>query len=76
MMFATILSWVVGFLAVPVPSGAGIRRPCSTPRPGTPKDVAIATAVTARIIFVVVDVVGAAICAPLVRRGRPAPPTG
>ena len=24
-MFATILSWVVGFLAVPVPSGAGIR---------------------------------------------------
>ena len=76
MMFATILSWVVGFLAVPVPSGAGIRETVLYAASGTPKDVAIATAVTARIIFVVVDVVGAAICAPLVRRGRPAPPDG
>lgn len=70
MMFATILSWVVGFLAVPVPSGAGIRETVLYAASGTSKDVAIATAVAARIIFVVVDVAGAAICAPLVRRGR------
>jgi len=76
MMFATILSWVVGFLAVPVPSGAGIRETVLYAASGTPKDIAIATAVTARIVFVVVDVVGAAICAPLVRRGRPAPADG
>jgi uncharacterized membrane protein YbhN (UPF0104 family) len=70
MMFATILSWVVGFLAVPVPSGAGIRETVLFAASGAPEDIAIATAVAARIIFVVVDVGGAAICAPLVRAGR------
>ena len=70
MMFATILSWVVGFLAVPVPSGAGIRETVLYAAAGVPKTIAITTAVAARIIFVIVDVVGAAICAPLVRRGR------
>lgn len=70
MVFATILSWVVGFLAVPVPSGAGIRETVLYAASGAPEDIAIATAVAARIIFVLVDVLGAALCAPLVRRGR------
>lgn len=70
MMFATILSWVVGFLAVPVPSGAGIRETVLFAAAGVPKPIAITTAVGARIIFVFVDVAGAAICAPFVRRQR------
>ena len=67
-MFATILSWVVGFLAVPVPSGAGIREAVLYATSGLTKSQSVFTAVTARIIFVLVDVLGAAICAPLVRR--------
>ena len=70
MMFATILSWVVGFLAVPVPSGAGIRETVLFAAAGVPKPIAITTAVGARIIFVIVDVAGAAICAPFVRRAQ------
>ena len=70
MMFATILSWVVGFLAVPVPSGAGIRETVLYASAGVPKPIAITTAVGARIIFVIVDVAGAAICAPFVRRSQ------
>ena len=68
MMFATILSWVVGFLAVPVPSGAGIRETVLYASAGVEKPIAITTAVGARIIFVIVDVAGAAICAPFVKR--------
>jgi uncharacterized membrane protein YbhN (UPF0104 family) len=67
-MFATILSWVVGFLAVPVPSGAGVREAVLYATSGLTKSQSVFTAVTARIAFVLVDVIGAAICAPLVRR--------
>ncbi|MEZ5177718.1 MAG: lysylphosphatidylglycerol synthase transmembrane domain-containing protein [Acidimicrobiales bacterium] len=67
-MFATILSWVVGFLAVPVPSGAGIREAVLYATSGLTKSQSVFTAVTARMAFVLVDVLGAAICAPLVRR--------
>ncbi len=70
MVFATILSWVVGFLAVPVPSGAGIRETVLFAAAGVPKPIAITTAVGARLIFVIVDVAGAAICAPFVRRSQ------
>jgi uncharacterized membrane protein YbhN (UPF0104 family) len=70
MMFATILSWVVGFLAVPVPSGAGIRETVLYAASGVDKPIAITTAVGARVIFVIVDVVGAALCAPFVRRSQ------
>jgi uncharacterized membrane protein YbhN (UPF0104 family) len=73
MMFASILSWVVGFLAVPVPSGAGIRETVLYAAAGVPKSVAITTAVGARIIFVIVDVAGAAISVPFARRGLPTP---
>ncbi|WP_426573339.1 lysylphosphatidylglycerol synthase transmembrane domain-containing protein [Aquihabitans sp. McL0605] len=70
MVFATILSWTVGFLAVPVPSGAGIRETVLYAAAGVPKPIAITTAVGARIIFVIVDVAGAAVCAPFVRRAQ------
>lgn len=69
-MFASVLSWIVGFLAVPVPSGAGIRETVLYAASDLSKSVAVTTAVAARLLFVVVDLVGAAISAPLVgRRG-------
>lgn len=69
-MFASILSWVVGFLAIPVPSGAGIREGVLYAASDLPRSVAITMAVAARIIFVLVDVLGAAVCSPIVRRRR------
>ncbi len=69
-MFATVLSWTVGFLAVPVPSGAGIREAVLYAASGLTRSQAVFAAVTARLIFVVVDVGGAAVCAPIVRRMR------
>jgi uncharacterized membrane protein YbhN (UPF0104 family) len=70
MAFASVLSWVVGFLAVPVPSGAGIREAVILAASGAERSVAVTTAVGARILFVVVDLLGAALCAPLVRGRR------
>lgn len=69
-VFATVLSWTVGFLAVPVPSGAGIREAVLYAASGLSRSQSVFTAVTARLAFVVVDVVGAAACAPIVRRMR------
>jgi len=70
MVFASVLSWVVGFLAVPVPSGAGVREAVLYAASGLDEAGSVFTAVTARIFFVVVDVAGALLCAPLVRRMR------
>ena len=58
-MFASVLSWVAGFLAIPVPSGAGVREAVMIAASGLPRGLAAATAVAARLIFVVVDVAGA-----------------
>ncbi len=69
-MFATVLSWTAGFLAVPVPAGAGIREAVLTASSGLDGGVAAATAIVARILFVLVDVVGAAVCAPIAGRKR------
>lgn len=69
-VFAAVLSWVVGFLAVPVPAGAGIREAVLTASSGLDGGVAAATAIVARILFIVVDVAGAALGAPAAGRRR------
>ncbi|HEX2574948.1 MAG TPA: lysylphosphatidylglycerol synthase transmembrane domain-containing protein [Aquihabitans sp.] len=69
-MFATVLSWTAGFLAVPVPAGAGIREAVLTASSGLDGGVAAATAIIARILFVLVDVAGAALSAPVAGRKR------
>lgn len=69
-MFATVLSWVAGFLAVPVPAGAGVREAVLAASSGLGGGVAAATAIIARVLFVAVDVVGAAISAPAAGRRR------
>lgn len=69
-MFATVLSWTAGFLAVPVPAGAGIREAVLTATSGLEGGVAAATAIVARLVFVVVDVGGAVLAAPVAGRRR------
>lgn len=66
---AATASWLVGFLAVPVPGGVGVREAAFVAfASGLAPGVAPATAVIARLVFVAVDAAGAALLAPRVRR--------
>ena len=67
---AAVLAWVVGFLAVPVPAGAGVREAVFVATSGLPAGVGLTVAVTTRLAFILVDLVGAASAAPGLRRGR------
>lgn len=69
-MLATALSWTAGFMT-PTPSGAGVREGVFVALAGLPAGEGAAVAVASRLVFVIVDVVGAAAGAP-VARGRSA----
>jgi uncharacterized membrane protein YbhN (UPF0104 family) len=57
---AAVLSWVVGFVLVPVPGGVGVREAAFVAAvSGMDSGVAAATAVLARALFVLVDALGA-----------------
>lgn len=71
MVFAASLSWLAGFVAVPVPAGAGVREAAFLAACGLPTGLAVTTAVGARILFVLVDAVGAALGAVFLYRRRP-----
>lgn len=72
--FAATVAWIVGFLAVPVPAGAGIRELLFVAACGLPTGPATAVAALARVFLIVVD--GAAGTTGLLvlrrRNGRPA----
>lgn len=70
LMFATVLSWTAGFLAVPVPAGAGIREAVLLASSGLEGSIAVTTAIVARVLFIIVDAGGAAIGAPFATRRR------
>jgi uncharacterized membrane protein YbhN (UPF0104 family) len=71
---AAVLSWVVGFVLVPVPGGVGVREAVFVAAAGSlDPGIAAATALAARLIFVAVDAVGALLGMLALRRGRPAP---
>jgi uncharacterized membrane protein YbhN (UPF0104 family) len=58
---ATCYSWLAGFLVVPTPGGLGVREAVFIALfPGTTEEAA-AIAVTARILFIMVDLSGAAV---------------
>jgi uncharacterized membrane protein YbhN (UPF0104 family) len=57
---ATTLSWVAGFVAVPVPAGAGIREAVFVASAGMSSGVAATVAVASRLVFLLVDVGGLA----------------
>ncbi|MGH9084244.1 MAG: lysylphosphatidylglycerol synthase transmembrane domain-containing protein [Acidimicrobiales bacterium] len=69
---AAALSWLVGFLLVPAPGGVGVRE-ATFVAAATTLDPAIAatTALVARLLFVVTDVVGAAVGARVSSRPDP-----
>jgi uncharacterized membrane protein YbhN (UPF0104 family) len=65
---AAILSWVVGFVLVPVPGGVGVREAAFVAAAGSlDPGIAAATAVAARALFISVDVLGAVLGAAVLR---------
>ncbi len=72
---ATTLSWTAGFAAVPVPAGAGVREAVFVASSGLPAGIGATIAIGSRLVFLTVDVAGAALTAPWHRRrgGSPAP---
>lgn len=56
-----VVAWVCGFAAVPVPAGAGVREAVFVAASGLPDGLALTVAITARLAFIVVDLVGAAV---------------
>jgi uncharacterized membrane protein YbhN (UPF0104 family) len=62
LLFATPLSWFIGFAALPVPGGVGVREAVFVAAMASALEApeAAIVAVTSRLIFVAVDVLGAA----------------
>jgi glycosyltransferase 2 family protein len=58
---AAVLSWIVGFVLVPVPGGVGVREAAFVAASGLDPGVGAAVAVVARVLFVAVDTGGAAL---------------
>ena len=72
---ATTLSWTAGFVAVPVPAGAGVREAVFVASSGLPVGIGATVAIGSRLCFLLVDVAGAAVTAPWHRgAGRPPEP--
>lgn len=64
-----VLAWVAGFAAVPVPAGAGVREAVFVAASGLPEGLALTVAVTARLAFITVDLLGAATATAAARMG-------
>jgi uncharacterized membrane protein YbhN (UPF0104 family) len=73
---AAILSWIVGFVLVPVPGGVGVREAAFVALVGTSmgSGVRSAVAVAARLAFILVDAGAAGICVLVLHRWRAAVP--
>lgn len=67
---AAIAAWVAGLLAVPVPSGAGVREIVFIQASGLDVGPAVLLATTARLIFLMIDGLGGALALRLLRLGR------
>jgi len=68
---AAVLSWIVGFVLVPVPGGVGVREAAFVAASGLAPGVGAAVAVVSRLLFVLVDAGGAAVASTwLARRAR------
>lgn len=67
---AAILSWIVGFVLVPVPGGVGVREAAFVAASGLDPGVAAAVAVVSRVLFVLVDAGGAGLASTWLARNR------
>lgn len=56
--FAAVAAWVLGFLVVPVPAGAGLRELVFIGVSGLPGGAATAVAAIARLLLIIVDALG------------------
>jgi uncharacterized membrane protein YbhN (UPF0104 family) len=56
--FAAVAAWIIGFLAIPVPAGAGLRELVFLAISGLDNGPAVAVAAIARLLFIVVDAGG------------------
>ena len=72
-IFATMVSWVVGFIAIGVPGGLGVREAtfAAVLSVALPAGVGAAAALAARLIFMLVDTLGAMVVGGLARRRPP-----
>ena len=57
-MFAAVAAWIIGFLAIPVPAGVGLREVAFIALSGLPAVDAAAVAAAARVVLVAVDATG------------------
>ena len=71
---ATTLSWTAGFVAVPVPAGAGVREAVFVASAGLPTGLGATIAVGSRLVFVLADVLGLVLTAPWHRHAPTAGP--
>jgi len=60
-VFASLLSWVGGFLVFFLPAGAGVREAIFIAGSGLDSDAAITVAVVSRLVFIAADVIGAVV---------------
>lgn len=56
--FAAVAAWILGFLAIPVPAGAGLRELIFLAVSGLDNGPALAVAAIARVLFILVDGLG------------------
>jgi uncharacterized membrane protein YbhN (UPF0104 family) len=72
-----MLSWVVGFVLVPVPGGVGVREAAfvALVGGGVPSGVRATIAIVARLVFMLVDALGAVLGGAVVRRWDAASPS-
>lgn len=66
--FAAVAAWIIGFLAIPVPAGAGLRELVFLAISGLDNGPAVAVAAIARLLFIAVDAGGGLIGLWAVRR--------
>lgn len=68
--FAAVLSWLAGFLAVPVPGGLGVREAVFVAASGLSPGIGAAVALLARALFMALDAAGAVAGAAWLARGE------
>lgn len=67
-VFAAVAAWIIGFLAIPVPAGAGIREVVFVLASGLAQGPATAVAAVCRVFLILVDALGGVIGLAMQRR--------
>ena len=70
--FAAVSAWIVGFLIVPVPAGAGVRELMFLLASGLAGGPAVAVAAVSRLTFILIDAI-AGVTSLLIIKARPTP---